>query len=160
MTSNKHILAAALIAALTITATLAGCASPQKQPLLPAQTPPPGLQADLARVAAITPAGTCPAWATTRWGVWYVVRRGGEYVVTVTVHGQAADVLARVDGHLAVAVDQGRGKGSNTVRLARGWHEISVKAHGARGTTPQHDAVSWSIHRLGSPSPLLPYWPQ
>ncbi|MHB1773556.1 MAG: hypothetical protein ACYCST_17810 [Acidimicrobiales bacterium] len=59
---NKTLIAAAIAAAIT-TVALAGCASPQK-PLLPARTPPPGLQAGFAQIetTAFASDATRPAW--------------------------------------------------------------------------------------------------
>ncbi len=67
MTTNmrKTLIAAAIAAALAITATLTGCASRAQALPLPAQTPPVGLKAGFAQIeqAAFAPAApTQPAW--------------------------------------------------------------------------------------------------
>ncbi len=230
MNKSKTLIAAAVLAALIapVAYVLAG-SSP-----LPAQTPPPGLQAGQAqvKVAEFAPDAPRPAWlglatvadpaasipvAVPRalsgeapssgigrveviWRAWCYAPATGAYTVVIKIAGtHVAVARVHVDGqarNVAEAFRGFRGEGdaptttaAGSVRLAAGWHEITIysggklphdsatvalsRAPGTPGdvrreievdrtaTAAPHTTVTLAIRAPGTSAavPLVPYWP-
>lgn len=117
-----------------------------------------------------------------RWRSWYRAPATGAYILAASIaggdrQGDLTTALVLVDGQRWPTINDARGAchgmtrgagceaGATTaagaVRLARGWHEITIEA-ASDATAAPHAAVALSIIRAPGASaaePLAPYWP-
>lgn len=121
---------------------------------------------------------TAPTWAgmdVFHWSAWYRAPATGSYRLNASITGGVqplADVRVHVNGQRTAANAKAGCRpwmkgcpaatttATGEIRLAAGWHEISLDATAAAGGC-RHATVALLVRAPGTAAavPLVPYWP-